>query len=406
MSNVLIRIKESKFISGLLKNTNLQIGLLTFIILIEAIIITSKFIPAKNEPKKDPEIVSLEKSIKKARSITSPLAREAFIQDEARRLDKTSDEYRRLYILSKENLNSIPDAPKDPFYIIKWYYSDLNPDQRIQLLRNGIPWLINILSKSAIVLIAVRYILEIPEREKQAKYQAWQVIHSAYGQKSSGARIAALEDLLTQQESLSGLSLEEGANLKGVKLSGADLTVADLRSAILTNAFLANADLTGANLRGAILTYANLRGAILTYADLTVADLRGANLTNADLRGANLTNADLTGANLTNTNLTGANLRGANLRGAILRDADLTNAILTNADLTGANLRGAILTYVNLRGANLRDAILRDADLRDADLTVADLRGAILRGADLKGADLKDADLKGADLKDAILTYV
>ena len=326
MPNVLDRIKGSKFVSRLLKNKSLQIGLLIFSLLSASVILTSLFIPAKTELKEDRKYAELEKSIKEARSKTSPLAREVFIQDEAKRLGKTSEEYRRLYTVSKENLNSIPDAPKNPFYIIGWYYSDLNPDQRIQLLWNGIPSLINILSRSAILLVAVRYILEIPEREKQAKYQAWQVIHTAHGQKYSGARIAALEDLLTQQESLSGLSLEEEANLKGVKLSGADLSYANLK---------------GVNLRDAILT-----GAILSYAELRGADLTGAILSYADLTGADLT-------------------------GAILTAAVLTDAVLTDAELRGATLRGAILTGVNLYGA----------DLYGADLYNAELRGAELRGA-------------------------
>ena len=416
MSNSFDRIKGSKFISGLLKNKSLQIGLLIFSLLSASVILTSLFIPAKTGLKKDneiapsetstkkePKIAELEDSIKKARSITSPLAREAFIQDEARRLGKTSDEYRRLYTLSteiaeialleksikkarsitsplareafiqneargfsktsdeykrlytlsKESLNSIPDAPKNPFYIIGWYYLDLNPHQRFQILGNGIPWLINLLSGSAIFLVAVRYILEIPEREKQAKYQAWQVIHTAYGQKSSGARIAALEDLLTQQESLRGLSLEEGANLRGAILTGADLRVADLRDADLTGAIL-----TGADLRDADLTGANLNRAILTNADLRDADLRVALLRNADLTGA-----DLRVALLRNSVLVDADLTGADLRDADLRDADLTSALLRNADLRDADLTGANLTGANLTGANLTGANLIGANL-------------------------------------------
>ena len=142
-------------------------------------------------------------------------------------------------------------------------------------------WLLGVLPSLTILFVGMRFLLEIPQREKQAKYQAWRVVHTAYGQKVSGARIAALEDLREQGESLSRLTLEEGAMLNKINLAGSDLFHASL-----SGAGLWCDNLHKAKLESAYLSNANLHKAILLSTDLYKADLRGADLCLANLTGA------------------------------------------------------------------------------------------------------------------------
>jgi len=228
MGNIFSRILKTKLVSRLLKNETLQkvlnsdlvlwlvkvfknktlkrVLILIGIYILYIWLITTIFYEPKNEETQNitPEMKALDDSIQEAHSKTSPFAREYFIQQEAKRLHLTLDEYKNLYAVSKKNLDFIPDIPKGyPWDIIGWYYQNLNTEQRFQVLWNNfIPWLVSLFSKLAIFFVAGRFIWEIPQREKQAKYQAWQVIHAAHGQRVSGARIAALEDLLDQEESL------------------------------------------------------------------------------------------------------------------------------------------------------------------------------------------------------------
>jgi len=150
------------------------------------------------------------------------------------------------------------------------------------------------------------------DQRKAKHYQAWQVVVAAQGQRISGGRIEALEDLNS-----------DGISLMGVDISKAYLPMLNLE----------DADLTGANLAGAIFWDANLAGAYLTDANLAEANLSGANLAGATLFRANLMEAKLYSAILSKANLTGANLSGAKLG----------SANLTGANFDKANLRGAFL---------------------------------------------------------------
>jgi len=269
MNNRISSILKTKQLSRLIQNKPLIRGLL-IVSTIFCLFIGSIFIiPSANKANKpnaqeEKELNNLEQSIQTVRKKTSPFLREYYIQKESRRLNLTLDNYRHLYNVSNKNLDFIPDIPENSSNIISWYYQDLNSYQRFQVLKDKILLLVNILSKLGILFVIVRFILEIPEREKQAKYQAWQVIHTAHGQTSSGARIAALEYLVTKQESLQGLRLEEGTYLNGANLEGARLDRAYLNGANLFEANLNRANLNRANLNGANLDGAYLFGATYT----------------------------------------------------------------------------------------------------------------------------------------------
>jgi uncharacterized protein YjbI with pentapeptide repeats len=183
---------------------------------------------------------------------------------------------------------------------------------------------------------------------KQSHYQAWQAINTAQGQRGSGGRVEALEDLNGDNQSLVGLSAPY-AFLQGIDLVGAELD---------------NANLQEAHLNGANLREASLRNAVLRDADL------------GGSASDNTRKANLQEANLEGTDARGANLSGVYLRGATLNNADLNDAVLDKAQLQGATLKGVVLQNASLAGANLQGADLENANLWYADISGADLRGA------------------------------
>jgi uncharacterized protein YjbI with pentapeptide repeats len=214
------------------------------------------------------------------------------------------------------------------------------------------------LQNLSILALVILFFKEAPDRKKREQYEAWRVINSAYGQRTSGGRIQALQDLNNDKVSLAGLTADK-AYLAGINLKKADLKYANVQET---------------NLRYANLQGSELRNANLQKADLIYADFRGANLSYANLQGE--------GTNLSYANLQGANLRHANLQGAYLWSANLQGA-----DLSYANLQETDLSYANLHGAKLRHANFRRADLSPVNLQKVDFQGADLWDADLRSAE-------------------
>jgi len=175
-------------------------------------------------------------------------------------------------------------------------------------------------AKLTILFALILYVLEVPERKRQAELNAWQIVNSAMQQKAASGRVEALEYLNNAGVDLNYLKVTDayliGTTRKGVS-KGINLPNAKLRGVNFTESTLTEANFRNANLEGAILKEANLEGAILKGAILKGANLEGAKLVRAYLREANLERADLRFANLK-----GANLREANLEGAELREAE------------------------------------------------------------------------------------
>jgi hypothetical protein len=326
MANLFEGIFKSKTVKRLIKNERLKIcvGLGTSVFFIWYIFTAYVYNPPMPPTNSfTPKEEKIRLSIKYAYAKTDPFHREYFIQQEAKRLKMSSDDYKKLFAVFKKDSVGLPDVHTDnPLERVIWFYQNLSPAQRRWLIGDYFVWVLGIAPKFAILFVGARFLLEIPQREKQAKYQAWGVVHTAYGQKVSGARISALEDLLNQGESLAGLSLENEANLAGIDLSKANLR---------------GANLYGANLRGA-----NFRGADLCGANLCGADLRGANLRGVDLYDANLSDANLSGTTLDSISIGNASFSNANLSGANFGDSNLLNACLTGADLSNAKFSGCV----------------------------------------------------------------
>ena len=138
----------------------------------------------------------------------------------------------------------------------------------------------------------ILFVLNIPEQQKRSQYEAWQVINSAKGQKGSGGRIQALQDLNDDNQSLAGLTADD-ADLTEIDLQGADLSRANLKNTKLDKANFCDTLLFQARLNGATLCDANLTGANLTRADLTNTNLSGAKFNDDRLVNAKLCDAIL-----------------------------------------------------------------------------------------------------------------
>jgi uncharacterized protein YjbI with pentapeptide repeats len=190
------------------------------------------------------------------------------------------------------------------------------------LICNYFIWILGLVPNFTILFVGARFLWEIPQREKQAKYQAWGVVHTAHGQKVSGARISALEDLRNQGESLAGLRLEHDANLAGIDLS--------------------KADLSGAILVGVDLRCSNLSRTYLIRANLSYANLSDIDLSSTYLNNANLSNANLSGANFGDSNLGGVNLSGANFSGAnFIHDGDSSPVVINMMSFSAEQIKSA-----------------------------------------------------------------
>lgn len=362
---------ETKPISGSLKTKGVKTVTYSLALLLLAWLLLTLFYPPKSQSENllSPELRELDESLKIARETIDPFVREDFIQREAQRFEKTTDDYKKLMSIRKRSGDILPNTPDGDSLgdWVRWYFDELTPEQRLSVAWDTGLGGIGKAASFAIVFAGFLFLLRLPFRlpwrARQAKHQAWQVVYAAYGQKVSGARIAALEDLRAWRESLASLTLEKEAVLSEINLTDADLT----------DAKLSHTDLSDAILSGAILSGADLSHAILIDADLSHADL-------------------------SNAILSGARLSSAILCDAILCGATLSHTIFSRADLCCADL-----CYTDFKGADLNDAILCDAIFSHAILYGANLSGADLCCADLSGADLSSANLSGANLQEAIL---
>jgi hypothetical protein len=143
--------------------------------------------------------------------------------------------------------------------------------------RSGIFAFLEHSGKFTILIAAIFFLfnnLSCLKREQRIR-EAWTVVTSQEGRRSSGGRIEAIRTLHTLDVSLSGLTAPE-AYLGGLSVPGANLQDSELSNAILVGADLRGADLTRANLIGCDLREARLEGAILSDARLENADLSSA----------------------------------------------------------------------------------------------------------------------------------
>ena len=308
-----------------------------------------------------PDIDALRNSFSRVYHGPNRLQREYDLQHEAKRIGMLIEDYRQLYELrDEEEIEPYPQQKwwKKPGEWNAWFRGLPRP-KKLTLPGKGGLWLLKQGFFITVAVGTIRYIAEAPKRQKLAHYQVWQMINSATGQKTSGGRIEALQDLVKDGVDLQGLDAS-GVNLRGIDLQNAKLGNANLYDVDLSHAKLNDARLVNINLTNANLYKANFNN---TY--FNRADLHNSSLSDTNLRYANFDNANLSNTNLNDANLKYAILRGANLKNAGLYDTSLIDADLACFDNYCTNFKGVKgLTPEQIKKASYWQSACYDPDFR------------------------------------------
>ena len=179
--------------------------------------------------------------------------------------------------------------------------------------------LLELAGRLTVLTAVIFYIAGIGERARERNYQAWQVINTAAGLSGSGGRLDALQALMADQVSVTGVNLS-GWVEHGIHLPGAWLPLAIFDSTVLDDGSLAGANLTQASFRGAWLWNMRLESAVLNQADLGGVVIHLSHLDSAELWRASLKNANLFVSDLQGADFAFADLRGLTLHGMPFRN--------------------------------------------------------------------------------------
>jgi len=256
------------------------------------------------------------------------------------------------------------EAPlwKKPFFHTELFFEKINT----KLNSMDFFKVLDTIGRLSILVGVTFFIFEMPERAErrqieamQTRYQAWQIVISGQGRRTSSGRIDALQVLNEDKVSLTGL---------------------DVQNAYLASINLPFADLRGSNLRGANLERANLEGANLAESDLREANLKGVDLKEANLKGTDLQDiASWESALLSNTNFSESIISLKELYKANLIDANFANATFTDPGNLYAKSpseedrqRKQVLIEKILSSAYIKQAGLEDKIVQDADFTWQD----------------------------------
>jgi BTB/POZ domain-containing protein KCTD9 len=327
-------------------------------------------------------------------AVQDPIHREYAIVEQAKHLDIPLDSFRQMfqdYYLQQEEAKALKSWWKAPLF-----RGEKNLERFSRFLDEmDIFRIIGKLASLSVVLGVITYIVEIPQRAEQktleqrrTQYEAWQIIRANEGQRTSGGRIEALQDLHRDGVSLAGLNVSD-AYLKGINLEHANIFSSTLSKANLSEANLDFVELGNSDLTEAYLASASLKSANLVRSGFESSDLSNADLTKANLFACDLRKADLTQAKLIDVNLKKANLMGTNLETADLSRAQVAGAFYDKSTVFPENFDPAkqglykIVAGANLNGVDFKLAHFEGADLLDIDLTNANLAGTHLKGADL-----------------------
>ncbi|WP_413171478.1 pentapeptide repeat-containing protein [Anabaena azotica] len=290
---------------------------------------------AKNSDLEElPEVKQLRQKFFVISEISDPLTREcqfALLQKQAEKTGLSAETYRRLFETYLQNKEHISQYPKKWWSLIEWcnWFFNIPKKTKLGLIKKII---LTALEKGFLLTLAIslfKYFQEAPKRQKQAHYQAWQIINSANEQGATSSRIEALQDLN-----------EDGVSLRKLRANGADLNGINLDNALLIHVYFQKADLNCIEIRN------NQKCTSIRNADLSWGHLQEANFYKADLRKSTFYEAEMQG-----TRLILANLQDANLENAKLEKASLFKADLQRAKLQGANFQGADVEDVNFRDA-------------------------------------------------------
>ncbi|MFM6224508.1 MAG: pentapeptide repeat-containing protein, partial [Dolichospermum sp.] len=254
--------------------------------------------------------------------ISDPLTREyqfALLEKEAEKAGLSAETYRRLYETYLQNKEHIPQYPQIWWSLVEWvsWFLKFPKNIKLRLLKT----ILSIaLEKGVLISLAVtlfKYFQEAPKRQQQDHYQAWSIINSANGQKASGGRIEALEDLNEDGVKLWNLVVDE-ADLSGIKLDNGQLAHTSFKNSLLECE----------QNKCSSLRKANLYKANFYNASLSKIDFRETNLIDANFKKAHLEQAKFQKAHLYKANLEESTIKGANFQGADLEDTKFKDAIM------------------------------------------------------------------------------
>jgi hypothetical protein len=250
-------------------------------------------------------------------NISDPLTREyqfALLEKEAEKAGLSAESYRRLFETYLRDHKFIPQYPPK-WYVFKEWVEWSSKFPKAVLFKKI---LITTLEKGVLISLisgVLKFYWEAPQREKQREFQAWEIINGAKGQRGSGGRIEALEELNKNQVSLRYVILDE-ADLSGINLNNALLSNASFKSAQLTCVTRDDGTRECTKIRNSNLSYSNLQKVNLFDADFQKSKFRYAKMQGAKLRNTKLQGADFEKAELQNATFPGADLESANFIGA------------------------------------------------------------------------------------------
>ncbi|MFM6022683.1 MAG: pentapeptide repeat-containing protein, partial [Dolichospermum sp.] len=290
--------------------------------------------------------------------ISDPLTREyqfALLEKEAEKAGLSAETYRRLYETYLQNKEHIPQYPQIWWSLIEWvsWFLKFPKNIKLRLLKT----ILSIaLEKGVLISLAVtlfKYFQEAPKRQQQDHYQAWEIINSASGQKASGGRIEALEELNKDGVKLWNLVVDK-ADLSGIRLGKGQLAYTSFKNARLGCIEVEKKEKCS-SFRKANLYKAQFQNAYLYHIDFQGTNLIDANLQKADLEKAELQNASLYKANFEKAQLPDAKFQGADLENTNFKDAiicgDIFDESTSSKKTICANFSGANFSGANFIGA-------------------------------------------------------
>lgn len=213
------------------------------------------------------------------------------------------------------------------------------------------------LEKGVLISLALtlfKYFQEAPKRQQQDHYQAWEIINSANGQKASGGRIEALEELNKDGVKLWKLVVDE-ADLSGIKLVKGQLANTSFKNATLGCTVVEKKEKCS-TMRNANLYKAQFQNAHLSKIDFQETNLIDANFKKAHLEQAKFQKAHLYKANLEEAKIKGANFQGANLENTKFKDAIMCGDVFDQATSSRKYICANFIEAKNLTAEQVKSA--------------------------------------------------
>jgi uncharacterized protein YjbI with pentapeptide repeats len=319
-----------------------------------------------------PEVKELRKKFLVITEISDPLTREyqfALLEKEAEKAGLSAESYRRLFETYLQNKEHIHQYPQKWWSLVQWvnWFLNFPKNVKLRLLKTV---LLTSLEKGVLISLALtlfKYFQEAPKRQQQDHYQAWEIINSANGQKASGGRIEALEELNKDGVKLWKLVVDE-ADLSGIKLVEGQLANTSFKNATLGCTVVEKKEKCS-TMRNANLYKAQFQNAHLSKIDFRETTLIDANLQKAYLEQATFQNASLYKANLEEAKIKGANFQGADLENTKFKDAIICDDVFDQATSSRkyicANFIGAKnLTPEQVKSAKNWEKACYDPELR------------------------------------------